>query len=57
MDEGNKKEGGEMSVWDFRMWIEEKIPMWVTLLPIAILLATLLVKKWLIYQKGRTTNE
>ena len=35
-----------MSVWDFRMWLEERIPMWVTLLPLAILLVVLLVKKW-----------
>jgi len=35
-----------MSVWDFRMWLEEKIPMWVALLPIAILLVALMIKKW-----------
>lgn len=35
-----------MSVWEFRMWLEEMIPMWVALLPLAILLVVLLVKKW-----------
>ena len=35
-----------MSVWEFRMWLEEMIPMWVALLPLVILLVVLLVKKW-----------